>query len=113
MAKSTHAGIPWLHLLREQLRERVHIWPFDGWDTPRGRSAIVEVYPALWNKSLPQGDRTVDQHDAYCIAASLSAADRNGALPGLLHPSLSPSQRQVAQVEGWILGVPGDFQPRP
>jgi hypothetical protein len=44
VAKSTHAGIPWLRYIRER-RKHVHFWPFDGWDIPAGRSAIVEVYP--------------------------------------------------------------------
>lgn len=31
VAKSTHAGLPWLRFLREQCGGRVHFWPFDGW----------------------------------------------------------------------------------
>ncbi len=44
VAKSTHSGIPWLRYLRRQLGEKVFFWPFDGWDIPPGRSAVVEVY---------------------------------------------------------------------
>jgi hypothetical protein len=84
---------------------RVHFWPFDGWEIPAGRSTIVEVYPALWNRSFANNGRTADQHDAFCIAASLSRADRDGTLAGFLNPALSPTERAVAQVEGWILGV--------
>ena len=40
-------GFPWLRFIRQRLGERVHFWPFDGWDIPAGRSAIAEVYPAL------------------------------------------------------------------
>ncbi len=75
VAKSTHAGIPWLRFLRQRLVDRVHFWPFDGWDISSGRSAIAEVYPALWNRSFARGGRTGDQHDAFCIAAWLSRAD--------------------------------------
>jgi hypothetical protein len=107
VAKSTHAGIPWLRFIRERLGSRIHFWPFDGWDIPEGRSAIVEVYPALWNRGYAQGDRTGDQHDAYSIAAWLARADRDGSLATFLNPDLSPPERTVAQVEGWILGVPG------
>lgn len=46
--------------------------------------------------------RTVDQHDAFCIAAQLARADREGALGGFLKPDLSPAERAVARVEGWI-----------
>ena len=40
VAKSTHAGLPWLRNLRLKLGDRAHFWPFDGWDIPnnRGRS---------------------------------------------------------------------------
>jgi hypothetical protein len=47
VAKSTHAGIPWLRFLRKSLGDRVHFWPFDGWKVPPGKSVAVEVYPAL------------------------------------------------------------------
>lgn len=107
VAKSTHAGIPWLRFIRRQLGERVHFWPFDGWDIPAGRSAVAEVYPSLWSRGFARGSRTGDQHDAYSIAAWLSRTDQSGNLTGFLQPGLSQSERTVAQVEGWILGVPG------
>jgi hypothetical protein len=69
VAKSTHAGLPWLRYLRNQLGGRVHFWPFDGWEIPSGKSALVEVYPSLWSKSTPREGRTPDQHDAYVAAA--------------------------------------------
>lgn len=75
VAKSTHAGIPWLRFIRERLGTRVHFWPFDGWDIPARRSAIAEVYPALWSAPFAMDARTDDQHDAYSIAARLQQAD--------------------------------------
>jgi hypothetical protein len=39
--------------------------------------------------------------------AWLARADRDGTLAGFLTPDLSPAERAVALVEGWILGVPG------
>ncbi len=105
VAKSTHAGIPWLRYLRRQLGARVHFWPFDGWDIPAGRSALAEVYPALWKHAYAPGDRTPDQRDACTIASWLRQADHDGRLPAVLKPDLSSSQRAVARVEGWILGV--------
>ncbi len=107
VAKSTHAGIPWLRFIRRRLGSRVHFWPFDGWDVPAGRSAIAEVYPALWSRSFAQGDRGADQHDAYCVAAWLARADHDGSLAAFLKPELTPSERTVALIEGWILGVAG------
>jgi hypothetical protein len=107
VAKSTHAGIPWLRFIRRRLGACVHFWPFDGWDIPAGRSAIAEVYPALWSRGFANEGRTGDQHDAFSIAAWLSRADRDGDLAALLNPDLSSSERTLAHVEGWILGVPG------
>jgi hypothetical protein len=107
VAKSTHAGIPWLRFIRQRLGARVHFWPFDGWDIPAGRSAITEVYPALWSRGFAREDRTGDQHDAFSIAAWLSIADRDGRLAAVLNPGLTAAERSVAQVEGWILGVGG------
>jgi hypothetical protein len=107
VAKSTHCGLPWLRFIRRELGAKVHFWPFDGWEIPAGRSTIAEVYPSLWNKTFAREARTPDQHDAYCIAAWLARADRQGSLAAYLVPELSPAERAVAQVEGWILGVPG------
>jgi hypothetical protein len=105
VAKSTHAGIPWLRFIRRRLGDRVHFWPFDGWEVPVGRSAIVEVYPALWSRAFALEGRTSDQHDAYSVAVWLSRADQGGSLAGFFKPNLTPPERTVAQVEGWILGV--------
>lgn len=106
VAKSTHAGIPWLRFIRKQLGQRVHFWPFDGWEIRRGRSAIIEVYPALWSRDFAKEGRTQDQHDAFSIAAWLTRATRNESLASFLKPDLTPTERAAAQVEGWILGVP-------
>jgi hypothetical protein len=105
VAKSTHSGIPWLRFLRQRLGERVHFWPFDGWEVPAGLSAVVEVYPALWKHRWPHDGRNGDQHDAYAVASWLQAADRTGELSQALNPGLSDADRATAEVEGWILGV--------
>jgi hypothetical protein len=105
VAKSTHAGIPWLRYIRQRLGERVHFWPFDGWHISTGRSAVVEVYPALWSRRFAREDRDGDQHDAYSVAAWLRRSDLDGSLTAFLEPALTPPERAVAQVEGWILGV--------
>jgi len=104
VAKSTHAGLPWLRFLKRNLGTSVHFWPFDGWEPAQGKSVIAEVYPALWSRRFPQEDRTADQHDAYAIAASLAQADRDGDLERWFRPNLSDLERKIAQFEGWILG---------
>lgn len=108
VAKSTHAGIPWLRFLHMGLGRQVHFWPFDGWNIPAGRSAIAEVYPALWKRSFATQDRNAHQHDAFSIAAWLARADHSGELAAYLDPDLSPAERTLAQIEGWILGVSGN-----
>jgi hypothetical protein len=105
VAKSTHAGLPWLRYLRRRLGGRIHFWPFDGWQPPSGRSAIAEVYPSLWSRSFAREGRTADQHDAYAVASWLRQADMDGSLAQYFNPPLPPGEQAVARVEGWILGV--------
>ena len=106
VAKSTHAGLPWLLFIRRHAAGLVHFWPFDGWQPPAGRSVVAEVYPALWNRTFPTGTRTSDQHDAYSVAAWFRNTDTAGRLGECFHPMLTPSERAQAEAEGWILGVP-------
>jgi len=105
VAKSTHSGIPWLRYIRSHAADRVHFWPFDGWSVPIGKSVIAEIYPALWNKNFPQGDRDPHQHDAFCVAETLRRADLDGTLRTFFEPNLEEEQRVIASIEGWILGV--------
>ena len=104
VAKSTHAGLPWLRHIR-RARSDLHFWPFDGWLPSRGSSVVVEAYPRLYSQDFPKDGRTADQHDAYSIAAWLSRVDRDGSIAGFLDPSLTAPERTTAQVEVWILGV--------
>ncbi len=105
VAKSTHAGLPWLRYLRQQLAGRLHAWPFDGWAIPTGQSAVAEIYPSLWSKRWPQEGRTDDQHDAYVACAWMQQTDRDGGLEDYLKPPIPRHEASVAQIEGWILGV--------
>lgn len=105
VAKSTHSGIAWLWYLRRQFGEQLHVWPFDGWEVPAGKSVLLEAYPALYKTEFAPQDRTPDQHDAYSIARWLCQADRDGRLNDALNPALAPEQASTARIEGWILGV--------
>jgi hypothetical protein len=103
VAKSTHAGLPWLRYLRHHTN--AFFWPFDGWDVPAGRSAVVEAYPRLWNRGPRPAEFTADQFDAFVIAEWLRDADADGRLrEGLARPA-DAEVREVAGIEGWILGV--------
>ena len=85
----------------------MHFWPFDGWDIDDNRSAVLEAYPALYKHGYPAENRTPDQHDAFAIASWLRDADHHGMLRDALHPDLSNEERNMAALEGWILGVNG------
>jgi hypothetical protein len=105
VAKSSHAGIPWLKYIRERCAGRLHVWPFDGWEIPDGRSVIVEVYPSIFSRRFPRENRTGHQQDAYAVARWLCEADERRILDRYLSPPLTDAERAVAQLEGWILGI--------
>jgi hypothetical protein len=105
VAKSTHAGLPWLRWIRSHSQPAPHVWPFDGWEVPPGRSAIVEVYPRLWRVGTAPSGWTEDQYDGFIIAGWLRDADADGRLIDALAVELPADTRATAEVEGWILGV--------
>ena len=106
-AKSTHAGISWLHEMRRRpgLLQRVHFWPFDGFDVPEDKSVVAEAYPSLFRRRYPSENRTSDEHDAYCVSLWLKHMDGRGALRQYLNPPLTLPERRFANIEGWIIGI--------
>lgn len=105
VAYSTHTGLPWLLHTRKEVGDLVHFWPFDGWQLPKEKSLIVEVYPSIFRNRYPREDRTADQQDAYAIARWLKEADERGFLERYFDPPLTDDERHVADLEGWILGI--------
>jgi len=105
VATSTHAGLPWLRFLRAHCGEKVHFWPFDGWNVPDGRSVLAEVYPSLWMRRFDREGRDPDRHAAFATAAWLRRADLDGTLSRFLSPAIDARERSLASMEGWILGV--------
>ena len=105
VAQSTHAGVPWLHFIRQKVGDKVHFWPFDGWEVPEGKSVITEVYPSIFRNRYARGERTIDQQDAYATARWLMETDQLDALTNYFAPPLSEADREAAEIEGWILGV--------
>ena len=104
VAKSTHAGIPWLRYI-QRARPELHFWPFDGWNPASGTSVITEAYPRLWSAAYPQDDRTADQHDAYSIARWLQDAIITGEIEKAFAAPEPESVAMTGRVEGWILGT--------
>ena len=105
VAKSTHAGLPWLRFIRKKCVKPLHFWPFDGWQPEKGVSVLTEVYPSLWRRYFHAGDRTPDQQDAFSIAAWLRQQDTEDGLSRFFMPDMTPKERKIADIEGWILGV--------
>jgi hypothetical protein len=105
VAKSTHAGLPWLRYLRKHLGDQVHFWPFDGWMPMPNRSVIAEIYPALWSRSFPSEGRNAHQQDAYSSALWMRDADAARQLSKWFEPQFLPAERTTAGIEGWILGL--------
>lgn len=105
VAKSTHAGLPWLRHIRRRVGCSAHFWPFDGWGIPPGSSAVAEVYPALWSRAFPTQGRDSHQQDAYAVAAWMRQGDRDGWLPDFFSPELAYEKQRQGRIEGWILGV--------
>jgi hypothetical protein len=107
VAKSSHAGIPWLRFIRRNAdpANRPHFWPFDGFDIPPNKSVIVEIFPSIFRKRYPRRYRTPDKHDAMCAAQWLKDMDTRGGLSTYFNPPLTAKERAIAMLEGWILGV--------
>ncbi|MBO9605459.1 MAG: hypothetical protein J7639_05890 [Paenibacillaceae bacterium] len=109
---STHAGLPWIYELRSAARERLHVWPYDGWEPAPDAGVLAEVYPALlYQRYKRRGDFPRDwprdAQDALAIALWLNERDGNGTLDRYLQMNtLTEDEKQIAaQQEGWILGV--------
>ncbi len=105
VAKSTHAGIPWLKRLRDEAGERIHFWPFDGWAPAPGKSVVAEVYPSIFRNRYAKDDRTADEQDAYAAARWMADMDARGALARYFAPPLTDLERATAEREGWIFGA--------
>lgn len=105
VAKSTHAGIPFLARIRAECGHAVHFWPFDGWLPPEGKTVIAEVYPSIFRNRYPRDGRSVDEQDAYATARWLAGTASAGNLPRYFDPPLERGERDVAGREGWILGI--------
>jgi hypothetical protein len=63
------------------------------------------ILPALWMRRFLKLGSNGDEHAAYATAAWLRRADRDGSLASFFKPPLTLEEREVAAVEGWILGV--------
>ena len=107
VAKSTHAGIPWLRFLRNHpdLSGKVQFWPFDGFTIPRRISVVAEVYPAIFRRRFPKIYKSGDEHDAYSIVRWLQEMDSRGVLSQYFNPPITKKEKDQAKLEGWILGV--------
>ena len=104
-AKAAHAGIPWLKWLRDEVGELLHFWPFDGWDIPADKSVIAEVHPSIFRRRYASEQRDAGEQDAYATARWMADMAARSALDACFSPPLTPMERHVAELEGWMLGV--------
>jgi len=106
VATSSHAGIPWLKWLRDQAGDRLHFWPFDGWEPAPGKSVIAEVYPSILRRRYPVAGLTADEQDASAVATWLADMAVRGALGQYFAmPPLTEAEQRIVACEGWVLGV--------
>jgi hypothetical protein len=107
VGKSTHCGIPWLRFIRRNAdpANMPHFWPFDGFDIPPNKSVIVEIFPSILRKRYPRQYKTTDEHDAMCVSQWLKDMDTRGHLNTYVNPPLTDQEREIARLEGWILGI--------
>ncbi len=103
VAKSTYAGLPWLRRIRQEAGDRIHFWPFDGWNVPAGKSLLAEMFPSIFRNRYPREGRTADQQDAYCVARWLAESDQRASLPRYLDVPLTDNER--------TRGRPGGLDP--
>jgi hypothetical protein len=103
----THAGLPWLRFLRRhpKLQNRLHFWPFDGFEVPPHRSVIVEVYPPILRRRYRVDNRMPHQQDAFAVASWLRDMSEGQVLERYFDVPLLEAEDAVARREGWILGV--------
>jgi hypothetical protein len=60
----------------------------------------------LWNRTFPQENRNSHQQDAFSSAEWMRRADANGSLAKFFRPELNSKERTLAEIEGWMLGLP-------
>ena len=104
---STLAGLPWLSLLRRDHADRIHFWPFDGWQPAPGRHCVVEIYPTLFRRlyASQTAGMTGDERDAFCTAQWMRDMHERNLLSHYFNPPRTDTESKIGLREGWILGV--------
>jgi hypothetical protein len=105
VAKSTHAGIPWLRYIRQHAKDHVRFWPFDGWSVPPN-SSVVERSILRFGAGLfqAQGEHPTSKTPLLspngCNGRTVMAALKSSSAL-----SLSRMSARWPRLRGWILGV--------
>ena len=106
VAKSTHAGIPWLRFIRQRLGKRVHFWPFDGWEVPAAAPPSLKSIPGCGPRALRVRIEPRISMTPTASRGGFQAPTMTGRWRAFSGP-LTPSDRATAKIEGWMLGVAG------
>ena len=72
---------------------------------PPNKSVIAEVYPSIFRNRFPREHRSGDEQDAYCVSRWLEESNKRGLLNHYFAPPLIETERKIAELEGWILGI--------
>jgi hypothetical protein len=63
------------------------------------------IWKCRRRRRLPSEGRDGDEQADFAVAAWLQRADESNSLESFFNPLLTPEEREVARIEGWILGV--------
>ena len=90
-------GLPMLHrlLTDADLSERAHVWPFEPAPDRADAITFAEIYPSLYPQFAPP----------HWYKDARQVTDTRDAL---LAGAIDLTTPEIAQHEGWILGVPAD-----
>ncbi len=107
VGKSTFAGLAQIQQILTAAGESIHVWPFDGWIPDPSKHVICEIYPSLYKKRYPVSDTSWSPHqwDAYAATSWMQDMQSRRVLNEYFQPPLTTTEKDQAQMEGWILGV--------
>ncbi len=129
VGSQTLIGLAHLHRLCEAFGDEIAAWPQDsGWAMPDARITLVEIYPALLDRSPLKAlsDGWDDSDPIYAIPDAVQVralchafhqAQAQGRLEAFFaQPAGLSDAERIAREEGWIFGVFADapsLQPPP
>lgn len=106
-------GIPVVHSLVKRFADHSQVWPFQtGFTSPLASAAgpyilHAEIWPGILG-SIPEPTCFAcrDEAQVFALVEVFRQLDRQDQIAGLFAPNLpDPTEKAIAQEEGWILGA--------